>query len=69
MYKRQRSRSKEIDEELARIFAREFLRLAPIPENATVLVAGLGNWQATPDALGPRTVEYLTCLLYTSRCV
>lgn len=55
-----RSRSKEIDEELARIFAREFLRLAPIPENATVLVAGLGNWQATPDALGPRTVEYLT---------
>ena len=55
-----RSRSKEIDEELARIFAREFLRLAPLPDNATVLVAGLGNWQATPDALGPRTIEYLT---------
>ena len=55
-----RSRSKEIDEELAQVFAREFLRLAPLSENATVLVAGLGNWQATPDALGPRTVEYLT---------
>jgi spore protease len=55
-----RSRSKEIDEELAQIFAREFLRLAPLAENATVLVAGLGNWQATPDALGPRTIEYLT---------
>jgi len=38
-----RSRSKEIDEELARIFAREFLRLAPLPDNATVLVAGLGE--------------------------
>lgn len=55
-----RSRSKEIDEELAQVFAREFLRLAPLAPDATVLVAGLGNWQATPDALGPRTVEYLT---------
>jgi spore protease len=55
-----RSKSKEIEEELAQIFAREFLRLAPLPQNATVLVAGLGNWQATPDALGPRTIEYLT---------
>ncbi|MDK2929926.1 MAG: spore protease [Bacillota bacterium] len=55
-----RSRSKEIQEDLAQTFAREFLRLAPLAPNATVLVAGLGNWQATPDALGPRTVEYLT---------
>ncbi|NLS44475.1 MAG: GPR endopeptidase [Firmicutes bacterium] len=54
------ARSREIDEELAQVFAREFLRIAPLAENATVLVAGLGNWQATPDALGPRTVEYLT---------
>lgn len=55
-----RSRSKEVQEELAQTFAREFSRLAPLAPNATVLVAGLGNWQATPDALGPRTVEYLT---------
>lgn len=55
-----RSRSREIQEDLAQTFAREFLRLAPLAPNATVLVAGLGNWQATPDALGPRTVEYLT---------
>jgi len=34
--------------------------LAPmLPEtlDATVLVVGLGNWNATPDALGPRTVD------------
>ncbi|MFZ5925130.1 MAG: GPR endopeptidase [Bacillota bacterium] len=55
-----RTKSKEIQEELAQVFAREFLRLAPLAPNASVLVAGLGNWQATPDALGPRTVEYLT---------
>ncbi|MGE5574228.1 MAG: GPR endopeptidase [Bacteroidota bacterium] len=55
-----RSSSKEVQGELAQTFAREFLRLAPLAPDATVLVAGLGNWQATPDALGPRTVEYLT---------
>ncbi len=32
-----------------------------IPENIerSVLVVGLGNWNATPDALGPRVVERL----------
>ncbi|MBR2131382.1 MAG: GPR endopeptidase [Oscillospiraceae bacterium] len=30
-----------------------------IPENGTVLVAGIGNAQMTPDALGPRTLEHL----------
>jgi len=34
--------------------------LAPfLPEEGTVLVAGLGNAAMTPDALGPRTVEQL----------
>lgn len=29
-----------------------------LPEEASVLVVGLGNWHATPDALGPRTIDY-----------
>ncbi|MCL6557837.1 MAG: GPR endopeptidase [Firmicutes bacterium] len=29
-----------------------------LPQGASVLVVGLGNWHATPDALGPRTVDY-----------
>ncbi|MEW6182770.1 MAG: GPR endopeptidase [Bacillota bacterium] len=29
-----------------------------LPEGASVLVVGLGNWHATPDALGPRAVDY-----------
>lgn len=30
-----------------------------IPERGTVLIAGIGNVQMTPDALGPRTLEHL----------
>ena len=32
------------------------LHLTP---ESSVLVVGLGNWKATPDALGPRVVEKL----------
>lgn len=31
----------------------------PLPEEAPVLVVGLGNRSVTPDALGPRTVEQI----------
>ena len=30
-----------------------------LPENGTVLVAGIGNAAMTPDALGPRTLDHL----------
>lgn len=33
--------------------------LVPEETNKSVLVVGLGNWNATPDALGPRVVERL----------
>jgi spore protease len=29
-----------------------------LPKEMSVLIIGLGNWHATPDALGPRTVDY-----------
>ena len=28
-----------------------------LPENAVILIIGLGNWQVTPDALGPKVCE------------
>ncbi|MDZ5712283.1 GPR endopeptidase [Jeotgalibacillus haloalkalitolerans] len=34
---------------------RSFLEKQNISEDAPVLIAGLGNWQITPDALGPDT--------------
>jgi len=44
----------------ATILARELKRLMKknhIPEDATGLIVGLGNWNVTPDALGPMTSE------------
>ena len=35
----------------------ELKTLVPQHLNQSVLVVGLGNWNATPDALGPRVVE------------
>ncbi len=33
--------------------------LSPIPENRNILAAGLGNWNITPDALGPKVISGL----------
>lgn len=42
-----------------------------IPDNLakSVLVVGLGNWNATPDALGPRVVERLLVTRHLSELV
>ncbi len=44
------------------MFAKEFrayLKMLNIKEDAKILVVGLGNWNVTPDALGPLVVERL----------
>jgi len=37
--------------------AKELTRLINIDEKATVLIVGLGNWNVTPDALGPKVIS------------
>ena len=37
----------------------ELKKILPLEKGKTVLVAGLGNWNITPDALGPKVVEKL----------
>ncbi|MDI3298708.1 MAG: GPR endopeptidase, partial [Bacillota bacterium] len=54
-----RARNPAIQEAVARITAEELRRLLPLDDEATVFVVGLGNAQATPDALGPRVVREL----------
>jgi spore protease len=54
-----RRKDPELQEKVAAQFAKEIETLLQIPENATVLVVGLGNGQVTPDALGPLVVERL----------
>lgn len=43
--------------EIAQILAEQLKKLFNLPMELNVLVVGLGNWNATPDALGPRVVE------------
>jgi len=51
-----RDRNWEDQDRVSRIISSEVRALLPRGEYL-VLVAGLGNWRATPDALGPRTVS------------
>lgn len=57
-----KNRNKEEQEELSQQLALEiehFLKILEIPQDGGCLVVGLGNWNATPDALGPRAVSEL----------
>ena len=47
---------REVSEQLARVI-RQLVRLKK--ESLSVLIAGLGNREVTPDALGPKTVSNL----------
>ncbi len=52
-----RQRNRELQEKVARVIGRELQGMLPTGNNYLVLVVGLGNWKATPDALGPRVVN------------
>ena len=57
-----RDNDTSIEEQVAERFSREFaafLKRLGIREEHKVLVVGLGNWNVTPDALGPMVVENL----------
>ena len=55
-----RQQDTKLQEKVERVFAKEFsqfLKLSNIQEDASCLVVGLGNWNVTPDALGPQVCE------------
>jgi len=57
-----RNNDTDLEEEVARRFSEEFalfLQTLGITEEKKALVVGLGNWNVTPDALGPMVVENL----------
>ncbi|NLL48236.1 MAG: GPR endopeptidase [Firmicutes bacterium] len=57
-----RMHNRDLQERIAEMVAKEidwFFEEAGLGPEDTVLVVGLGNWNATPDALGPRAVENL----------
>ena len=54
-----KERDPDLKQELIRAIAEEMTGMIPSALDHSVLVVGLGNWNATADALGPRTVERL----------
>jgi spore protease len=50
----------KLQEQTAKVLAKELeelIKKCNLPSDATCLVVGLGNWNVTPDALGPMTAE------------
>ncbi|NMB45220.1 MAG: GPR endopeptidase [Firmicutes bacterium] len=55
-----REHNREVQLEISEIIARELEPfLDELDEEDPILVVGLGNWNATPDALGPRVINKL----------
>ncbi|MBS4194744.1 GPR endopeptidase [Lederbergia citri] len=57
-----RSQDSVLQQQVGETFAKEFsgfLDMMNIPKSASCLVVGLGNWNVTPDALGPQVCEHL----------
>lgn len=57
-----RRRDRAVLEQVAAMIGREvraYLEQLQVPVDGQAIVVGLGNWNATPDALGPRTIHHL----------
>lgn len=56
-----RKKDSRLQEVVSQALARELLNIMGMEKDAskTVLVVGLGNWNVTPDALGPRVIQGL----------
>lgn len=52
-----RRTNRAVQEQIGEVLARELCRLLPYGPDSGALIVGLGNWNATPDALGPRVVN------------
>lgn len=51
--------NQELQDDVAGSMAKELTELVKLDKDKTALVVGLGNWNVTPDALGPKVVSRL----------
>ncbi|ABN52270.1 spore protease [Acetivibrio thermocellus ATCC 27405] len=56
---RLKENDQELYEETCKALAKELTRVLNLKDDSTILVIGLGNWNVTPDALGPKVVSRL----------
>lgn len=54
-----RDKNSELEDRLVGVLCEEMQQILDLGEDSTVLVVGLGNWNVTPDSLGPSVVENL----------
>ncbi len=54
-----RQNDQNLIEDSCKELAKELTALIDIDEKAPVLIVGLGNWNVTPDALGPKVISSL----------
>ncbi|MBL5767426.1 GPR endopeptidase [Heyndrickxia sporothermodurans] len=55
-----RQQDADLQQQVEEVFAKEFSRFlqsSNIPSDASCLIVGLGNWNVTPDSLGPLVCE------------
>lgn len=49
----------DFHDELSKLMAKQLVKIINVKKDITALVVGLGNWNVTPDALGPKVVSKL----------
>lgn len=54
-----RRRNRELQEQVGKILVEQLAKLMILNPQGSALIVGLGNWNATPDALGPRVTGKL----------
>lgn len=53
-----RVNNKMVHKNISEVFAEKLKQILPLNDDSVILVVGLGNWNATPDSLGPKVVNY-----------
>ena len=51
-------KSPDVQQSVADVLAQYLKNLLQLTGQETVMIIGLGNWQATPDALGPTVIKF-----------
>lgn len=46
-----------VHEEIIKVFSKKLSKLHDLKKDSKILIVGLGNWNVTPDALGPKVVS------------
>jgi spore protease len=54
-----RENDRDLQDTAGKVLAEEVAKIVNLNDQSVIMVVGLGNWNVTPDALGPRVVEHL----------